>query len=87
MLPVCMHFENPFVNIPVQLNLPPTPTQQDSLQRLKIKIKFPNVSNGQNAKNALDNGTIKIIWSQKLENIEAENEIKRQLEEKKEQEH
>lgn len=26
MLPVCMHFENPFINIPVQLNLPPTPT-------------------------------------------------------------
>ena len=56
--------ENPELpKLPVQ----PTPTQQDTTQRLKIKIRLPKMAKVADIKQAVGAGRIKILWSQKLE--------------------
>ena len=41
MIPSAIQDPDLFKNIPVQLNLRPTPPQTDSTQRLRTKLKLP----------------------------------------------
>ena len=49
--------------LPVQ----PTPTQQDTTQRMKVKIRLPIMPKAGDIKQALQGGRIKILWSQAQE--------------------
>ena len=71
MIPSAIQDPDLFKNIPVQLNLRPTPPQTDSTQRLRTKLKLPKRLNMQ---------ACKILWSQELEDKELKK--KREEEEK-----
>lgn len=76
-LPFCLSDESqPLKNVPVQLNIPATAAQADSVLRMKVKITLPRKV-----------GKIKILWSQEMENQAAEKKKREEAKLKRQKEH
>ena len=84
-LPFCLTDDSqPLKNIPVQQNLLATKVQQDSLHRMKVKIKLPRKIQ---LTLGVEKGEIKVLWSQQMEDLAAEKRKQEEAKRTRQKEH